>query len=61
MALGKKEEDFRNMLNEQAKRILGNERAKELAQTIQQLASSLAAVSNYEVPLEMEPAFFKSE
>lgn len=61
MSWARKEEDLRNMLNEQAKHILGDERAKELAQTIQQLASSLAAVSKYEVPLETEPAFFQSQ
>lgn len=49
------------MLNEQAKRILGEERAKELGKTLQQLASSIIAVAKYEIPLEAEPAFFKTE
>lgn len=61
MALVRKEGDLRNILNEQAKALWGEERAKELGKTLQQLASSIAAVANYEIPLEAEPAFFKTE
>lgn len=55
----RKEENLEQMLREQAKRLWGEERAKELALTLRQLASSIAAITNYEIPLEEEPAFFR--
>ncbi len=61
MILERKEENMQNILKEQAGRLWGNERAKELALILQQLAYSIAAVANYETPLEAEPAFFKTE
>ncbi len=54
----KKEEDLRDLLMEEAKRLWGEERAKELIPTLQQIASSIAAISNYEIPMDEEPAFF---
>jgi len=61
LILERKEENMQNILKEQAGRLWGNERAKELALILQQLAYSIAAVANYETPLEAEPAFFKTE
>lgn len=57
----RKEENLRNLLNTQAECLWGDERTKELAITLRQLASSLAAMAKYEIPLEAEPAFFKTE
>lgn len=57
----RKEENLRNILSAQAECFWGEERTKELAMTLRQLASSLAAMANYEIPLEAEPAFFKTE
>ncbi len=39
----------------------GDARAQELELTLKQLASSIAAISKFEIPLEAEPAFFKNE
>ncbi|MGB9700644.1 MAG: hypothetical protein ACPL5I_14810 [Thermodesulfobacteriota bacterium] len=61
MTWERKEENLRNILHEQAIRLWGNERAQELTVILQQLAFSIAAVANYETPLEAEPAFFKTE
>lgn len=57
----RKEENLRDILSTQAERLWGDERTKELAMTLRQLASSLAAIADYEIPLEAEPAFFKTE
>jgi len=61
LTLERKEENLQNILKELAERLWGNERAKELALILQQLAHSVAAVANSEIPLEVEPAFFKTE
>ncbi len=54
----RKEDKLRDLLIEEAKRLWGEERAKELTPTLGQIAFSIVAISNYEIPLDEEPAFF---
>ena len=59
MSTEKDEEGFFQILMESAIHGYGEERAKVLEPSLREMARSLAAVSEYPLNLEEEPAFFK--
>jgi galactose-1-phosphate uridylyltransferase len=58
MSAAMTQEDFTEILSKSAVRRFGEERAKDLAPVIQDLAKSLAAVAEHPVEFEEEPAFY---
>lgn len=60
MAWEKREEDLEEILQKQAQQLWGDERAKELGLSLQQIAHSISAIYRYEIPWEEEPVFFFS-
>ena len=51
-------EKFIEILNESASRRFGEEEAKSLASSIQEIAASMVTLAGHEIELEEEPAFF---
>lgn len=58
MSTGMNEEKYFKMLRESAVQRYGEERAKLLEAAIQDMAQSLAAIAEYPLEKEEEPAFF---
>ncbi len=58
MSTGMNEEKYFKMLRESAVQRYGEERAKLLEPAIQDVAQSLAAIAEYPLEKEEEPAFF---
>ncbi len=58
MSTGKDEEEFFKILMESAIHGYGEERAKILEPSLREMARSLAAVAEYPLTLEEEPAFY---
>jgi hypothetical protein len=58
MSNGMNEEKYFKVLKESAVQRYGEERAKLLEPAIQDVARSLAAIAEYPLEMEEEPAFF---
>ena len=59
MSTGMNEERYFKILKESALQRFGEEQAKPLEPAIQDLARSLAAIAEYPLEMEEEPAFFE--